>query len=175
MKTPPPTSFKSYLFLLSSSVWSVGFEVPLETAQTYLQNDAKRIICTIDDHLTFQCAIMSYGDGRYFVNVNADLQKKLGKTAGDQLSVVIEPDTSKYGLPMPEELQVILDMDTVVDAVFHKLTPGKQRTLLHMIGKPKSTEVRIKKAMIITDYVKEVDGKLDFEELKLAFKQAKNR
>lgn len=118
---------------------------------------------------------MPYGDGRYFVNVNAAIQKKAGIGVDDDVDVTIEPDVSKYGLPMPEELEAIFAIDEEVDMLFHKLTPGKQRTLLHIIGKPKSSETRIKKAMIITDYLKEVQGKLDFEEFKIAFKQGGNR
>ena len=173
MKEVKPAHFSASLFLLSSTVWSVGFEVPTEIAVAYLNAGAKRIQCVMNDSVTFQCAIMPYGDGRYFVNVNAALQKKVVASVGDVLRISIKPDNSKYGLPMPEELQAIFDIDEISDQLFHKLTPGKQRTLLHIIGKPKSSEIRIKKAMVITDYLKDVNGKLDFEELKLAFKQAR--
>lgn len=149
--------------------------MPVDIALKYLKADAKRIQCTLNHSVVFQCAIMPYGDGRYFVNVNAAIQKKAGIGVDDDVDVTIEPDVSKYGLPMPEELEAIFAIDEEVDMLFHKLTPGKQRTLLHIIGKPKSSETRIKKAMIITDYLKEVQGKLDFEEFKIAFKQGGNR
>lgn len=173
MKPVQPTDFNATLFLLSSTVWSVGFEVPTQIATEYLEANAKRIRCVLNETVAFQCAIMPYGDGRYFVNVNASLQKEAGIQVGDEVAVHIEPDTSKYRLPMPEELQAIFEIDDEVDQLFHRLTPGKQRTLLHMIGKPKSSDIRIKKAMIITDYLRDVNGKLDFEELKIAFKQAR--
>jgi len=56
--------------------------------------------------------------------------------------------------------------------VFHNLSAGKQRTLLHLIGKPKSEEIRINKAMVVNEYLKEVNGRLDFKELNQAFKDA---
>ena len=103
------------------------------------------------------------------------LQKKLSLSVGDEVQVSIVPDKSKYGLPMPEELQAIFDMDAEGDKVFHTLTPGKQRTLLHLVGKPKSSEIRIKKAMVVVDYLKEVNGKLDFKQLNEAFKRANQK
>ncbi len=59
--------------------------------------------------------------------------------------------------------------------IFHTLTLGKQRTLLHLIGKPKSGEVRLRKAIAVINYLKEVNGRLDFKELNLAIKTGNQR
>ena len=66
---------------------------------------------------------------------------------------------------MPEEMEEIMAQDPEVDKVFHSLTPGKQRSLLYLIGKPKTTESRIKKAVLITRYLAEVNGEIDFREM----------
>lgn len=165
----------SSLFSKSGDVWSVGVEVPMEVSMKYKGSGDKRVVCTLNNQETYQCALMPAGDDRYFINVNAQLQKKLRLAVGDEVHVTIVPDDSKYGLPMPEELQAIFDLDHAGNAVFHALTPGKQRTLLHLVGKPKSSEIRIKKAMVVVDYLKEVSGKLDFKQLNEAFKQANNK
>ncbi len=175
MKEGKQDSFVSSLFSKSGDVWSVGVELPMEVAMKYKGSGDKRVVCTLYNQETYQCALMPAGDDRYFVNVNAQLQKKLRLAVGDEVHVTIVPDDSKYGLPMPEELQAIFDLDQEGNAVFHALTPGKQRTLLHLVGKPKSSEIRIKKAMVVIDYLKEVNGKLDFKQLNEAFKQANNK
>ena len=72
---------------------------------------------------------------------------------------------------MPEEMEVLLAQDEEADRYFHQLTPGKQRSLLHIIGKPKTEATRLKKAIVITEYLKTNRGKLDFKELNLAFKE----
>lgn len=86
----------------------------------------------------------------------------------------IEPNTSKYGLPFPQELEELLKIDLEGKKHFESLTYGKIRTLLHIVGKPKSVEVRIKKALTTINCIKEVNGKLNFKELNESFK-ASNR
>jgi hypothetical protein len=175
MKEENKDSFTAVLFLMSSTVWSVGVEVPTNIAAKYVGIGEKRVVCTLNDNAAYQCALMPQGDGRYFLNVNAELQKKLSLKIDELVYVSIEPDNSKYGLPMPEELQAIFDIDDQADSVFHALTAGKQRTLLHLIGKPKSSEIRIKKAISVVDYLKEVNGKLDFKELNEAIKRGNKK
>ena len=175
MKEERQDSFVSSVVSMNGDVWSVGAEVPMEVALKYKGSGYKRVVCTLNNQEKYQCALMHAGQGRYFVNVNAQLQKKLSLSVGDEVQVSIVPDKSKYGLPMPEELQAIFDMDAEGDKVFHTLTPGKQRTLLHLVGKPKSSEIRIKKAMVVVDYLKEVNGKLDFKQLNEAFKRANQK
>ena len=68
-------------------------------------------------------------------------------------------------------MEELLAQDEHGSKVFHDLTPGRQRSLLHLVGKPKSEAIRIKKAITILEYLKSVNGVLDFKELNLAFKQ----
>lgn len=168
-------AFTSKIVSLNSKVWGVGLEVPKEIAQPFLGKEYKRVLCTLNNAHQYQCALMPMGEGRYCVNVNADIQKKLKLKIGDEVSVEIKADESKYGLPMPEELGELLKMDKEGDRLFHSLTPGKQRNLLHIVGLPKSPEIRIKKAIVVVEYLKEVNGKLDFKELNLAFKAANKK
>ena len=84
----------------------------------------------------------------------------------------MEKDESKYGIPMPEEMQEALYMDPEADQLFHKLTPGKQRSLLYIIGKPKSSNKRIEKAIVILEHLKTQGGKVDFKQLNIDFKEA---
>jgi uncharacterized protein YdeI (YjbR/CyaY-like superfamily) len=58
-----------------------------------------------------------------------------------------------------------LNYESIYYRVFHKLTPGKQRGLLYKINKPKGAETRVKAAIQISEYLKSVDGKLDYKEL----------
>ncbi|MFT5725579.1 MAG: translation initiation factor IF-1 [Bacteroidia bacterium] len=172
MEAVNPETFTATLVKMSGDIWSVGFEVPSKHAKVYIGNKAKRVICTLNETATYHCALMPSGQTNYFINVNAKLQKQLKITVGDMVHVAIEPDTSKYGLPMPEELEAIFHIDPEGSDVFHALTPGKQRTLIHLVGKPKSSEIRIKKAMVVVEYLKEVNGKLDFKQLNVAIKRA---
>lgn len=167
--------FSASVIRLESNVWSLGFEVPAEIAREYEGKEYKRVVCSLNGVYEFHCALMPMGSGKYFINVNKEIQTKLGIKEGDRVSASIKPDESKYGLPMPEELEELLGMDAEGNQLFHSLTPGKQRNLIHIVSVPKTAETRIKKALVIVEYLKDVKGKLDFKELNQAFKQANKK
>lgn len=149
----------------SSSLWGGHFVVDDAVAQDIKSEKIKRLVCTINNQEKIHCALQSMGNGTYYILVNKTLQKKLKVVMGDLLEIKLEPDTSKYGIPMPEEMAEILVQDKLVDALFHSLTPGKQRSILYQIGVPKTIESRVKKAILITRYLVEVNGKIDFLEM----------
>ena len=97
--------------------------------------------------------------------VNKAKRNKLGITDGDKIDVELKQDDSKYGLPMPEELQEVLNQDPEGDKLFHDLTPGKQRSMLHFINKIKDVDRRIHTSLVFIDHLKRNDGKLLHEEL----------
>ncbi len=130
-------------------------------AEALLQAQQTRVKCTINGVFSLQCAIISKGDGRHFIMLNKTHAKKLGVREGDVLNIHLEPDTSQYGLAMPEELQALLDIDDEFDGLFHNLTAGKQRTLIHAVCAVKNTDGRVSRALIIGDYLKNGGKKID--------------
>jgi bifunctional DNA-binding transcriptional regulator/antitoxin component of YhaV-PrlF toxin-antitoxin module len=166
--------FTSVLEKFHGNLWGHHIIVPDEFYQPFAKTD-RRVVCKINDLTEFQCALMPKGDGQYFININKELRKKLRINVGEKVAVEIRKDESEYGLPMPEEMQELLNMDEEGNHYFHQLTKGKQRSLLHLVGKPKNTDTRLKKAVVILDYLKQVEGKLDFKELNIAFKEANQR
>ena len=155
-------------------VWWFILIIPNKEAKKFIPKGTStgRALCSLNKNEAFQAAIMPKGDGSYFININKERRKSYGIDKGDEVHVVLSEDFSKYGLPMPEEFQEILNQDPEGDKFFHSLTPGKQRSLLHIIGKPKSVDLRIHKGFVILNYLKRAQGKLDFKELILAMKEA---
>jgi len=96
--------------------------------------------------------------------------KKQRLNVGDSLAVIVEEDTSKYGVPMPEEMEELLLQDPEGEAVFHALTAGKIRSLLFKVNGFKSVDKRIEKSIIILEHLKANDGKLDWKMLNEAWK-----
>ena len=80
---------------------------------------------------------MSAGNLGFFININSTIRKITSIEKFDKLSLILKNDTSKYGLPVPEVLGELLNQDLGFNTVFHSLTPGKQRSLLHLVGKYK--------------------------------------
>jgi Domain of unknown function (DUF1905) len=90
-----------------TNLWGYHILVPMAYAEPFLSGD-KRVVCTINNEDTFQCALMSNGKGDYMILVNKQRCKKLNLRQNSPILVHLEQDTSQYGLPMPEELQEML-------------------------------------------------------------------
>lgn len=155
-----------------NKVWSFHIKIP-DTIALALKKESKRLICTINDSVTYQCGLLAAGDLGYFININASIRKKVNISLHDKVSITLKNDTSKYGLPIPKVFQELLKLDPEFDTVFHNLTAGKQRTLIHKIGNYKNENTQLEKLMILRSYLIQVKGKLDFKELYTAFKKSK--
>lgn len=146
-------------------VWHQHIKVPMEAVEPFLDMKAKRVICTLFGETRFHCALMPDGKGGFFINLNKELRKKYNLDIGDEVSFTLERDESQYGMEMPEELGELLAQDDEGSALFHALTPGKQRSLIFLVAKPKTSHTRLRKALGIINYLKSAGGQLDYKEL----------
>lgn len=160
----------SYLQKVDGPVWHCYIPIPSDIAKPFIKKNKGRILCKLNEHPPFHGALMPKGDGTYFINLNKERRKKFGIEVGEEISVKLEIDTSKYGMPIPEVFEELLNQDPEGEKFFHDLTPGKQRSLIHIIGKPKSEKIKMEKALIILDFLKKSSGNLDYKLLNEAFK-----
>ena len=137
------------------------------------RNPTRVVVETGSGH-RLHTGLMNDGRGDHFITVNQQLRKREGWDVGDQITLTITPDDSDYGIPVPAEASELWDLDPEARTVFHSLTPGQQRGLLYQIDKLKRPESRAKKAVQIHEYLKSVDGKLDYRQLN-AYIKADNR
>ena len=128
--------------------------------------NVKRVEITLNKEVTYTGPILSKGAalGRYLV-INAPLRKKLSLEDGDEVHVSLKPDESPYGLPMPEELGELLAIDKEANALFHDLTPGRQRRIIQISSANKTEETRLRKAVRCIDYLKLAGLKFDYGQL----------
>jgi len=157
--------FTAKLENFNTKLWTYHIKVPNAIARHYLEMGDKRVICNLNDAMEFQCAIMSAGDGVYFINVNKKIRDQLSLKEGSKIRVDLEKDTSEFGLPFPDELKEVLRQDKAADGFFKKLTPGKQRNLIYIAGQPKTSDLRILRSVIIADHLKNNKGKINFPAL----------
>ena len=146
-------------------------EITHETVDKFaFEGNTRRVLCSINGAEAFPCALMPWGDV-YFIMVNKQRRTELGLTVGDTVNVVLEKDESKYGMPMPEELQEVLNQDPEGDRLFHTLTAGKQRSMMYYIGKVKDVDKRIHTALVFIEHLKKNDGKVIYEEFQQELKR----
>lgn len=169
---PNAWSFEAPVAQYNDNLWSVHIPVPEPIVQEILDTipDRRLVVC-LNRTVKFHAALMPFGDGQYFILLNKEKRKQLKVEVGDVLSVQLAPDTSEYGMPMPESLREVMDADPEGDQYFHALTPGKQRSLIHLIGKIKSIDLQITKSLIIMEHLKNQKGKLDHKQLREDFRR----
>lgn len=167
-------TFKTKLLHDDSStlMWHWYIQLPQELIEKY-ENTDKRICCSINGNKAYHAALMSDGNGNYSILVNAARRKQYAIEIGDEIDVMVEQDTSEYGMEVPEVFYSICEEDPEGNEIFHSLTKGKQRTLLHLLGKVKSEAKQVEKWLTLFDYLKSVNGRLDFKELNEAFKNSR--
>jgi len=129
----------------------------------------KRAVCTLNKEVVFPCALMSK-QGFYYVLLNKAIIKQTKANLGEMMSVELTPDTSVYGMPICEEFEAVLFDDPEGAHLFEKLTPGKKRSLIHIINKIKNSTLRIQKTFVILSHLKKQNGVLDYKILQADFK-----
>ena len=166
--------FKVPILKFESDLWSYYVAIPKEIGKQFIEGDDRRIICTIGNADPIHSALMPKGEV-YSVYVKKDFMKKHKLQEGDVVEIKLEKDRSEYGMPIPESFRELLDQDTEGSMYFHKLTTGKQRNLIHIVGKVKKVDSQLAKGLAIMHHLKEAEGELDFKRLNVLIKEYNNR
>src|SRR5687768_5649246 len=108
-KSAQPVKLKSTLTKSTSGWYFLRFPAKIGLR---FQTDSRtrRVICTLNDRHTFQCALLANKE-EFCIGVNKAVREKLGLEDGSVVNVKLEPDTTKYGAPMPAELKEVLKQD----------------------------------------------------------------
>jgi len=158
--------FNAVLEASTNKLWGCHFAVPQAVANALVtEGEARRVVCTLNEKVEYQCALLPRGDGSFVVTVNQKTQTNLGLKIGSKVSVSLRKDESEYGLPMPEELAELLAQDEEGNRYLHALSPGKLRTLLYIVGQPKNSDIRLHRALAVVEHLKANKGKIDYKKL----------
>ena len=167
-------TFKTTIGELTHNVYYEHIHVPKDIHDKLVGDGNRRVLCSVDEHDAFHAGLMPDGKGDFFIIMNKARMKAFRLRVGQEISVNLEQDTSKYGMPMPSEFEEVLSTDPEGEAFFEGLTDGKKRNLIYMIAKVKNVDLKITKSLIILDHLKANNGKLDHKMLNEAMK-LKNR
>jgi Domain of unknown function (DUF1905) len=170
MHTEEGYTFTSVLERSGNKLWSAHFVVPNIAAHALSEGSDRRVVCTLNQKITYQCALVPFGDNTLVITVNKKNCDLLRLKPGSPIEVVLRKDDSTYGLPMPEELAAVLEQDTEGNELFHALTPGKIRTLLYLAGFVKNSDKRLLRALAIVEHLKNNKGKVDYKQLNAAMR-----
>jgi hypothetical protein len=138
---------------------------------TFKSKGIKRLIVEIvHPHIVSHSAIMSSGNDNFYILMNKENIQKYKLQLGQEINVILEEDTSEFGMPLSEEMQEMLLQDHAFNENFRNLTPGKQRNIIYAVSKIKSSDLRLRTLIVIGEHLKANNGKLDFKMLNQALK-----
>lgn len=166
-------NFTGILEKYENNLWNYHIKVPESIVDHIKKEKIKRFLCKLNKGRPFHASLMPAGSGIYFIKINKALRSKYNLTLGKKITVQLTKDESTYGIEFPEEMEELLKQDPEGELHFQKLTPGKQRSLLYLVSKIKSTDLKISKSLIILEHLKEQKGALDFKILNQDFKRKK--
>jgi len=159
----------------SLPMWTTYVMVPEEISEHFIKTLQTRRVKMILENTIYQVALHPDGNGCFALQLSKGTMKKHQLEIGSSVSITLEEDHSKYGIYCCEEFEELLKIDFEGSEYFHQLTPGKQRSLIHIISKLKSEQKRIEKGLVVLDHLKNQNGKLDYEILREDFKNANKR
>jgi hypothetical protein len=119
-------------------------KINAEIINQFSKKRATRMICTINDQISYSCGLNHLGDGNFYVIVAGKYLEELNKKLGEQVNYRIDEDPDQLGVEMPEVLTVFLEQDADYKAIFDKLTDGKKRSLIYSFVKIKDIDKQIK-------------------------------
>lgn len=175
MKNDEAIVFKTPLQLVPADLYQYFVSCPPDVVERVRDWENKRIVCTIDGKVSYHAALLHNGAGGFYITVNAERRKQLGLVAGQEVHISFVTDRSEYGMPLSDEFVEVVINDPAVSALFHALTPGKQRTLIYWCDQPKSSPIRIRRALVLAEHLIAAKGKPDFKEMNERLKAANAR
>lgn len=128
--------------------------IPDEVVAVFKEAKIKRFICTLNGEYEMPCGMHALKGGERYLMISKRIRSAYDLDPAAPVEVELREDTSEFGYPVPEEWQAILDFDEEAAVVFTQLSPGKQRSILHMVASAKREETRITRALKIAENLK---------------------
>jgi hypothetical protein len=98
----------------------------------------------VDDHPLEYYKLMPKGDGQMFLPVKAEVRKKIGKQAGDEVHIRLKLEDSE--LVVPEDIQDCIDQEgDLVKQRFSKLSRHRKKYYLDWINEAKRDETKVER------------------------------
>jgi hypothetical protein len=146
-----PKTFEAVIF--EDRYFSGALKVPDSVAKTFHEQGIKRVVIQIKNHQPLHQAL-HVTRGTTLLVFGKNTMRELQLQPGVKVFINLSEDLTKYQMAVCEEFLEVLGTDPEGADLFHRLLPGKQRSLLHRINKIKSSQLRIEKALRLMDLLR---------------------
>jgi hypothetical protein len=118
-------------------------KVDAEIVEKFENKRNTRLICKLDNKLSFQCGLNHLGDGNFFIIVSTKNLKAIDRKVGETIEFEIKEDPNPLGIDIPETIEILLEQDKELKDKFYKFTDGKKRSIIVQTGKIKDIDKQI--------------------------------
>ena len=116
-------------------------KIDSEIVNQFDRKKTTRLICTLNDIVSYRCGLNHLGDGNFFIIIAGRYLEQIKKGLGDQINYIIDEDPDQLGVDV---------QDSDAKTIFDKLSDGKKRTLIYSIVKIKNIDKQVK---LIADFL----------------------
>ena len=161
----PTIKCKSTLQLPDKGGYMAYITIPADVYGRFTGKKPPRIVITVNKTVQWKAAIMSLGNGNGFVAVSKKTIKQNGWKPGQTFDLLLEEETDEETFPLPEEMMVILETDDEARLYYDGLTDGKKRSITIYINQTKNAQLRVDRALMISENLKRLKGKASVMQL----------
>jgi len=148
----PSFSFTQHIGQLEARKGGYYFlRIEADIVEQFERKRATRLICTLNNELSYACGLNHLGDGNFFIILATKHMDTLGLQLGDPIQFEIHEDPNPLGVEVPEVLEVLLAQDEEAQAIYEAITDGKKRNLIHTMNRVKNIDLKIEKALRILE------------------------
>lgn len=122
-------------------------KVDAEIVNQYEKKRQTRLICKLDNKLSFQCGLNHLGDGNFFIIISTKNLKTIQRQVGEIIPFELIEDPNPLGINIPQAIEILLEQDIILKEKFSKLTDGKKRSIILQTSKIKDIDKQISKTI----------------------------
>jgi len=127
-------------------------EIPFDVEKTFGKKRVK--VKVTFDGILYRGTIVRMGSPCYWIGVTQEIRKKTGKNPGDQVNVVLEPDTEDRIVDIPADLRDVFSKFSTEAVFFSTLSYSNRKEYVRWITEAKKTETRNARLKKIVELLK---------------------
>jgi hypothetical protein len=130
-----------------------GFvEIPFDVEKTFGSKRPK--IKALIEGIPYRGTLVRMGGEHHMLIVLKGIREQIGKTFGDEVKIIVEPDTEPRRVSVPPDLMKELKKDKDAKDLFDKLSYTHQREYVRWIEEAKRAETRLSRIIKTMEMLK---------------------
>ena len=115
-------------------------EVPFDVEKEFGSKRPK--IKAMIEGVPYRGTLTRMGTDCHILGIRKNIRKQIGRTFGDEITIVIEPDTEPRVVEIPMDLENAFRLEKEAQALFQKLSYTHQKEYVTWIDEAKKEETR---------------------------------